>query len=70
MMKQQRVQFFSVTRCILQWDAHSPQKICPFPLRGSEPCIRWGSNTWFPGPTPSPQPKRQLNRCSRFCRAH
>ena len=33
---------------ILQWDAHSPPKICPF---------TWGiwtpSNTWFPGPPKS-----------------
>jgi len=31
----------------LQWDAHSPSKICPFPLGGSEP----PSNTWSLGPT-------------------
>jgi len=31
----------------LQWDAHSPEKICPFSWGG----IWTPSNTWFPGHT-------------------
>jgi len=31
----------------LQWDAHCPPKICPFPWGDMDP----PSNTWFPGHT-------------------
>ena len=41
-----------------------PPHNCPFPWGSGPP-----SNTWFLGPT-SLQPKRQLDRFSRFCRAH
>jgi len=47
----------------LQWDA--PLKIAPT-HGGSEPT----SNTWSLGRHRSPQPKRHLDRFSRFCRAH
>jgi len=51
-----------------QLTAECPCTYCPF---------RWGigapSKTWFLGLTPShpiPQPKRHIDRLSRFCRAH
>ena len=50
----------------LQWDAHSPPKFLPLPMGGSEPA----SNTWSPLTYPSPQPKRHLDRFSRFCSSH
>jgi len=53
---------------------------CQKPTGNSRRLERWGistpSNTWFLGPTmvpwshQSPQPKRHLDRFSRFCRAH
>jgi len=47
-----------------------PPQNCPFPWGGSRP----PSNTWFLGPlessTLNSQPRRHLDRCSRFCRAH
>jgi len=49
----------------LQWDAHSSPKICPFPWGDLDPHLIHGSRAH-----PSPQPKRQIDRCSRFCRAH
>jgi len=50
-----------------QWDALFPSKL-PFPCGESGP----PSNTCFTGhwAHPSPQPKRHLDQCSRFCRAH
>jgi len=49
----------------LQWDAHSPPKICPFPCGNLDPhlihcCLGH----------PSPQPKWHLDRCRHFSRAH
>jgi len=51
----------------LQWDAPLPLKIAAFHGGSGRP-----SNTcaWFPGPTRVLNPKRQLDRCRRFCRAH
>jgi len=44
----------------------------PFPLKKCT--FAWGiwtpSNTWFYSARMSPQPKRHLDRFSRFCRAH
>ena len=40
-------------------------KICPFPWGDLDLHLIHGSRAH-----PSPQPKRQLRRCSRFCRAH
>jgi len=52
----------------LQWDAHSPpQKKLPLPMGGSEPPSNIEMVPWA---HPSPQPKRHLDRFSRFCRAH
>jgi len=52
----------------LQWATPFPLKIAP--SNGGSP-IWTPSNTWFPGRDhPSPQPKRHLDRFSRFCRAH
>jgi len=50
---------------ILQWDAHSPPKNYPFPWGDLDLHLIHGSRAH-----PSPQPKRHLHRCSRFCRAH
>ena len=52
-------------RYTLQWDAYSPQKIYPFPWGDLDPHLIHGSQAYQ-----SPQPKRQLDRCSRFYRAH
>jgi len=49
----------------LQWDAHSPPKICPFPWGDLDPIQYMVARAH-----PSPQPKRQLDRCSCFCTAH
>jgi len=37
----------------LQWDAHSPPKICPFPWGDLDPHLIHGCRAY-----PSPQPKR------------
>ena len=42
----------------------SPQNL-PLPMGDLDPHLIHGSRAH-----PSPQPKRQLDRCSRFCRAH
>jgi len=49
----------------LQWDAPPP----PLKIAHSHGEIWTPSNTWF-WVHPSPQPKRHLDRFSRFCRAH
>jgi len=51
----------------LQWDAPFPLKIAPSHGGSGPPSNRPYMVTWA---HPSPQSKRHLDRCSRFCRDH